>query len=161
VAQTLFQGSSSKGKAPVSALKFRAPTASAPPPPNVVQEAGPGAHYTAPSAPGAQYTALPAPSVSYAAPPALSAYYAPPPQYQYVRQDPAVPMPSAVAPPANPPMSKDEITAHVEEVLSRSTVASKPRSVADYCKLPPVYFPSGFKAPKYRKYNGTSDPNLH
>src|SRR5262249_40053794 len=116
---------SSKGKAPVSALRFRAPAASAPPPPNAAQEVGPSAHYTAPSAP------LPAHSVSYAAPPAPSACYAPPPQYQYVRQDPAVPMPSATHPSVNPPMSRDEITAHVEEVLSRATVGSKPRSVAD------------------------------
>src|SRR5262249_20241161 len=72
ISQTLFQGSSSKGKAPVSALKFRAPTASAPPPPNVAQEAGPSVRHTAPSAPCAQYTALPAPSISYVAPPALS-----------------------------------------------------------------------------------------
>src|SRR5262249_2820038 len=37
----------------------------------------------------------------------------------------------------------------------------KPQSVVDYCKLPPVYFPPGFKAPKYRKYNGLEDPNHH
>src|SRR5262249_28262688 len=98
---------------------------------------------------------------SYAAPPAPSSCYAPPPQYQYVRQDPAVPMPSAALPLANSPMSRDEITAHVEEVLSRSTVGSKPRSVANYCKLPPVYFPPSFKAPKYGKYSSLEDPDSH
>ncbi|MQM20914.1 hypothetical protein Taro_053944, partial [Colocasia esculenta] len=34
-------------------------------------------------------------------------------------------------------------------------------SLTNYCKLPNAYFPPGFKAPKYRKDDGTSDPQYH
>src|SRR5262249_1316309 len=35
----------------------------------------------------------------------------------------------------------------------------KVRSIMDYFKLPLIYFLPSFKAPKYQKYDGTSDPH--
>ncbi|MQL95861.1 hypothetical protein Taro_028533 [Colocasia esculenta] len=46
-------------------------------------------------------------------------------------------------------------------LLAESLSLSKPHSLQNYCKLPNAYFPPGFKAPKYRKYDGTSDPQFH
>src|SRR5262249_44791357 len=156
--------SSNKGKVPVPVLRFRAPVASAPPPPcpSYTAPLSPHrserrAHYTAPLppprvGPTTHYPVPPAPSASYATPPGPDSYYAPLPQHQYVRPDPAALMTPAVAPPVSPSMTRDEVTVHVQDLLSKSIPDPKARSVVDYCKLPPVYFPPGFKAPKYRKY---------
>jgi len=58
-------------------------------------------------------------------------------------------------------MTRDEVTDLIQDFFSKFVPDAKPRSVVDYCKLPPVYFPPSFKAPMYRKYNGTDDPNHH
>ncbi|MQL80350.1 hypothetical protein Taro_012781 [Colocasia esculenta] len=47
------------------------------------------------------------------------------------------------------------------KLLAESLSLSKPHSLQNYCKLPNAYFPPGFKAPKYRKYDETSDPQYH
>ncbi|MQM00733.1 hypothetical protein Taro_033481 [Colocasia esculenta] len=49
----------------------------------------------------------------------------------------------------------------VRRLLAESLSLSKPHSLQNYCKLPNAYFPPGFKASKYRKYDGTSDPQFH
>src|SRR5262249_36900443 len=66
-----------------------------------------------------------------------------------------------VAPQVSPSLTKEEVTNLFHDRFSKSLPDAKPKSVVDYCKLPPVYFPPGFKTPKYRKYNGTDDPNHH
>src|SRR5262249_45925947 len=50
---------------------------------------------------------------------------------------------------------------YINRVISESIPTPRARSISDYCKLPPVYYPPGFKAPKYRMYDGTSDPRHH
>jgi len=60
-----------------------------------------------------------------------------------------------------PGASRDKILSVVRQVMSESTKEGKIRSVIDYCKLPPVQFPPGFKAPKYQKYDGTTFPHHH
>ncbi|MQM19920.1 hypothetical protein Taro_052933 [Colocasia esculenta] len=49
----------------------------------------------------------------------------------------------------------------VRRLLDESLTLSKPHSLQNYCKLPNAYFPLGFKAPKYRKYDETTDPQFH
>ncbi|MQL81822.1 hypothetical protein Taro_014293 [Colocasia esculenta] len=55
----------------------------------------------------------------------------------------------------------EEMEGLVRRLLAESLSLSKPHSLQNYCKLPNAYFPSGFKAPKYCKYDGTSDPQFH
>ncbi|MQL70210.1 hypothetical protein Taro_002533 [Colocasia esculenta] len=76
--------------------------------------------------------------------------------------------PSAHSPPAQitPPtqsesIPRSEVEGLVRKLLAESLSLSKPHSLQNYCKLPNTYFPPGFKAPKYRKYNETSDPQYH
>ncbi|MQL77670.1 hypothetical protein Taro_010085 [Colocasia esculenta] len=58
-------------------------------------------------------------------------------------------------------VSNYEMEGFVRKLLAESLSLSKPHSLQNYCKLPNAYFPSGFKAMKYRKYDGTSDPQFH
>src|SRR5262249_11544460 len=119
-AQTPFQGSSSRGKAPVRVIRFRAPTVSALPLPNAscptlssphrAEPSVPHIPPSPPSAPTAYCTAPPAPSAYSATPPVPGSYYAQPPQYQHVRQDPAVPVAPVVAPQANSSITREEVT---------------------------------------------------
>ncbi|MQM14638.1 hypothetical protein Taro_047573 [Colocasia esculenta] len=56
---------------------------------------------------------------------------------------------------------RSEVEGLVRKLLAESLSLSKPHSLQNYCKLPNTYFPPDFKAPKYRKYDGTSDPQFH
>ncbi|MQL95462.1 hypothetical protein Taro_028128 [Colocasia esculenta] len=56
---------------------------------------------------------------------------------------------------------RSEVEGLVKRLLGESLSLSKPHSLQSYYKLPNAYFPPGFKAPKYRKYDGTSDPQFH
>uniref|UniRef100_A0A1D1Z1M8 Succinyl-CoA ligase [ADP-forming] subunit beta n=1 Tax=Anthurium amnicola TaxID=1678845 RepID=A0A1D1Z1M8_9ARAE len=55
----------------------------------------------------------------------------------------------------------DELKSYIRKVISESVAVPKSRSTSNYCKLPPVFFPPGFKVPNYRKYDGMSDPRHH
>src|SRR5262249_36877915 len=79
--------------------------------------------------------------------------YSVPPQYQAI--------PSGSQSPSSLATFKEEIQNFVRETIAASSGAPKSRSVTSYCKLPAVIFPQGFKAPKYRRYDGTSDPHHH
>ncbi|MQL91133.1 hypothetical protein Taro_023738 [Colocasia esculenta] len=53
-------------------------------------------------------------------------------------------------------ISRSEMEGLIRKLLAESLSLFKPHSLQNYCKLPNAYFPLGFKALKYRKYNGTS-----
>ncbi|MQL76140.1 hypothetical protein Taro_008520 [Colocasia esculenta] len=89
--------------------------------------------------------------------------------------NPSTPLPASVPTPPfsyppnvqpTPPaqsesISRSDMEGLVRRLLAESMYLSKPHSLQNYCKLPNAYFPLGFKAPKYRKYDGTSDPQFH
>jgi len=82
-----------------------------------------------------------------------------PPQYSHGVPNPVAPaMTSGGAPPSSS-MTKEELQSYIKKVVSESIVDPKAQSITDYCKLPPVYFPPSFKAPKYQKYDGMVDPH--
>ncbi|MQL74680.1 hypothetical protein Taro_007049 [Colocasia esculenta] len=80
-----------------------------------------------------------------------------------------IPTPPSIYPPyvqPTPPtqsesISRSEMEGLVRKLLAESLSLSKSHSLQNYCKLPNAYFPPGFKAPKYCKYDGTSDPQFH
>ncbi|MQM21606.1 hypothetical protein Taro_054649, partial [Colocasia esculenta] len=88
---------------------------------------------------------------------------------------PPTPLPTPIPPPPSvyppyvqptPPaqsesISRSKMEGHVRRLLAESLSLSKPHSLQNYYKLPNAYFPPGFKAPKYRKYDGTTDPQFH
>src|SRR5262249_31204808 len=72
---------------------------------------------------------------------------------------PAIPLGSQ--PPSSVHTIKEDLQNYVRGLVAASVAAPRAKSVVDYCKLPPVFFPPGFQAPKYRRYDGTSDPHHH
>jgi len=86
--------------------------------------------------------------------------YSIPPQYSYGTPNPVAPV-SPEGIPSPHPMTKEELHDCIRQIIVESIPGPRTRSIMDYCKLPPVNFPPGFKVPKYRKYDGTSDPSPH
>ncbi|MQL91601.1 hypothetical protein Taro_024223 [Colocasia esculenta] len=58
-------------------------------------------------------------------------------------------------------ISRSEMEGLVRRLLAEYLSLSKLHSLQNYCKLPNAYFPLSFRTPKYRKYDGTSDPQFH
>ncbi|MQL77237.1 hypothetical protein Taro_009646 [Colocasia esculenta] len=95
--------------------------------------------------------------------------------FPFSTQNPPTPLPASVLNPpfSYPPnvqptptaqsesISRSEMEDLIRKLLAESLSLSKPHSLQNYCKLPNAYFPPSFKAPKYRKYDGTSDPQCH
>jgi len=95
-------------------------------------------------------------------PPTPAMPYSIPPEYSQWVPDLVTPiMPSGGTSFLSPHMTREELKSYVRTVISELVVTPNARSIIDYYKLPPVYFPPGFKVPKYRKYDGTSDPRQH
>ncbi|MQL97427.1 hypothetical protein Taro_030118 [Colocasia esculenta] len=79
------------------------------------------------------------------------------------------PTPPSVYPPYVQPtpsaqsesISRSEMEVLIRKLLAESLSLSKPHSLQNYYKLPNAYFPPGFKASKYRKYDRITDPQFH
>jgi len=88
--------------------------------------------------------------------------YPTPPQYPNGAANPApsfAPHGSHPTPPI--PITREEMQNCIRDMIAASTAAPKAKSIIEHCKLPPVTLPHKFKVPKYRLYDGTTDPHQH
>ena len=61
----------------------------------------------------------------------------------------------------NLPLDEATLERMIRRVLSRDRRGERKKTFLDYCHAPDAVLPVGYRMPKFSKYDGTTDPELH